>query len=141
MSFGASQSAPQEFGKLFAADTLVPDRYYSALRKSHHGDPERRLIAAVLEDVVACLSIDPRCATSRQRRDFRDAKLWLNAADDSEWVFSFRNICDALGIDSSYLRGGLNRWVATCGGRTSEAPRSRPNLARVRHKHFRLRTG
>ena len=139
MSFGASQSAHQEIDKLFETDTLVPDRYYSALRKSHHGDPERRLIAAVLEDVVACLSIDPRYSTGRQRRDFHDARKWINAFDDSEWVFSFGNICETLGIDPSYLRGGLNRWVATCGDRKSEVPRSRPDRAGVRHKHFRLR--
>ena len=139
VSLGTSEYAHREIGKLFEADTLVPDRYYSALRQGHHGDPERRLMAAVLEDVVACLSIDPRYSTSRQRRDFRDAKHWINALDDSEWVFSFRNVCEALGIDSSYLRGGLNRWVAACGARTSEAPRTRPNRTGVRHKHFRLR--
>jgi len=139
MSFKASVYAHPEIGKLFESDTLLPERYYSALRKSYHGDPERRLLAAILEDVVARLSIDPRYATSRQRRDFRDAKHWLNAPDDNEWVFSFRNICEALGIDSSYLRGGLNRWISTIGDRINHAPRIRPNLAGVRHKQFRLR--
>lgn len=139
MSFRPSVYTHPEFDKLFESDTLLSERYYSALRKSYHGDPERRLLAAVLEDLVACLSIDPRYATSCQRRDFRDAKHWINAADDSEWVFSFRNICEALGIDTSYLRQGLKRWITTCGARTSKAPRTQPNLARVRHKQFRLR--
>lgn len=139
MAFGQSQFAFREIAKFFDADTLVSGRYYAALRKSYHGDPERRLLAAVLEDVVARLSIDPRFATSPQRRDFRDAKQWINAAGDSDWVFSFNNICDALGIDSSYLRRGLNRWIAIRESRTSEPPRPRPKLTGVRHKHFRLR--
>ena len=139
MSFGASQYARQEIDKLFESDTLRLEQFYSTLRKSHRGDPEWRLMAAVLEDVVACLSIDPRNATGRQRRDFHDATMWINAFADSEWVFSFGNICEALGIDPSYLRGGLNRWVATCGDRKTEVPRSRPDRAGVRHKQFRLR--
>ena len=139
MNFGVSQSAHQEIDKLFEADTLVLDRYYLALRKSRHGDPERRLMAAVLEDVVACLSIDPGYSTPRQRRDFHDAKNWINAPDDSGRVFAFSNVCEALGIDPSYLRGGLNRWIAKLGDRTCKAPLTRPNRAGVRHKHFRLR--
>lgn len=139
MGLGSREYAHQDIGNFFESDTLLPERFYSALRKNHHGDPERRLIAAVLEDVVACLSIDPRYSTRRRRRDFHDAKNWINAADDSERVFSFSNICEALGIDPSYLRAGLNQWGGTCRGRTSEVPRSRPDRAGVRHKHFRLR--
>lgn len=139
MSFAPRPYAPQEIGKLFESDTSLPERYYSALRNSHHSDPERRLLAAVLEEVVACLTIDPRHASSRQRRDFRDAKNWLNAADDSEWIFSFRNICDALGIDPSYLRAGLNRWIPARGDCTNPTLRPLPNLGGIHHKHVRLR--
>jgi len=34
MNLGARQSAPQEIGKLFESDTLLPERYYAALRKA-----------------------------------------------------------------------------------------------------------
>jgi hypothetical protein len=139
MSFGPNEYAHQDVGKLFESDILLPEQFYSTLRKSHHDDPERRLMAAVLEDVVACLSVDPRYCSRRQLRDFHDAQNWINAPFDSDWAFSFSNICEALGIDPSYLRGGLNQWVVTCRGRTSEATRSRPARAGVRHKHFRLR--
>jgi len=139
MGLGPHEHAHQDIGKLFGSDTLLPEHFYSTLRKSHYGDPERRLIAAVLEDVVACLSIDPRFSTRRQRRDFHDAKNWINAPDDSERVFSFSSICEALGIDPNYLRRGLNQWVVSCGDRTSEKRRLRPDRTGVRHKHFRLR--
>ena len=139
MGLGPREHAHQDIGNLFESDPLLPGRFYSTLGKKHYGDPERRLIAAVLEDVVACLSVDPRYSTRRQRRDFHDAKNWLNAPDDSERVFSFSNICEALGIDPGYLRRGLNQWVVTCGIKRSEEPRFRSNQAGVRHKHFRLR--
>ena len=139
MGLGPRDYAHQDIGNLFESDPLVPERFYSTLAKNRYADPERRLIAAVLEDVVACLSIDPRHSTRRQRRDFHDAKNWINAPEDSERVFSFINICEALGINPGYLRRGLNQLVVTCGVRTSEAPRFGSYRAGVRHKHFRLR--
>ena len=139
MGLGPREYAHQDIGNLFESDPLLPERFYSTLGKNRYADPERRLIAAVLEDVVACLSVDLRYSTRRQRRDFHDAKNWLNAPDDSERVFSFSNICEALGIDTGYLRRGLNQWVVTCEGRTSEEQRFRPDRAGVRHKHCRLR--
>ena len=139
MLVGPTEFAHRDIGKLFEADTLLPEQFYSTMRKTHHTDPERRLMAAVLEDVVACLSVDPRRCTRRQRRAFHDAQRWINAPNDSDWAFSFSNICEALGIDPSYLRGGLNRWVLTCSGGTREAPRFQPNRAGVPHKHLRLR--
>jgi hypothetical protein len=27
-------------------------------------------------------------------------------------TFSFENVCDVLGVDAAYLRGGLRRWRA-----------------------------
>ncbi|MSP40523.1 MAG: hypothetical protein EXR70_18690 [Deltaproteobacteria bacterium] len=139
MSFGPSEYAHLAMGKLFESDILLSEQYYSTLRKSHHDNPERRLMAAVLEDVVACLSVDVRRCSRRQRRDFNDARNWLNAPNDSDWVFSFSNICEALGIDPDYLRAGLNRWQITCRDRPGALSGSRPNRSGLRHKHFRLR--
>ena len=139
MSYAISEWAHQDIGKLFEADALVSEQFYATLRKSHHSDPERRLMAAVLEDVVACLSVDPRRCTARQRRDFHDAEQWLDAPCDSDWIFSFTSICEALGIDPGYLRRGLNQWKIKCGDPAPLFPQARKNRAGVRHKHFRLR--
>jgi hypothetical protein len=45
------------------------------------------------------------------RREFRDAEARFGA-DDWEWPFSFRNICEELGIDGERLRATLWRWRA-----------------------------
>ena len=139
MSHAMSEWAPQDTGNLFEPDTLLPEQFYATLRKSYYSDPERRLMAAVLEDVIACLSVDPSRCAGRQQRDFHDAQYWINAPDNSNWAFSFSSISEALGIDPGYLRRGLNQWVVTCKGRTSESSQSRPDRSRLRHKHFRLR--
>lgn len=56
------------------------------------GDPERRLMLAVLLDALHRPS----------------ARAWL-ASEDRSWPFSFASICDALGLESTYLRRRLLR--------------------------------
>jgi hypothetical protein len=130
--------ANPEPGKLFEPDTLMPHQFYATVRQRHLGDPERRLMIAVLEDVLTCLSIDPRRCSSRQRIDFHDAQAWVNAGNDSNWIFSFSSICETLGLDPDYLRRGLNQWLAKSHSRISM---SGSTVARsmTRHKQFRLR--
>ena len=36
--------------KLFEPDTLVPEQFYATIRRTQFADPERRLMAALLED-------------------------------------------------------------------------------------------
>lgn len=129
--------SPNEFnfsdtGKFFEPDTLLPDQYYATVQKGHQQDPERRLMVAVLEDVVACLSVDPNNCSRRQRLDFYGAHSWVNSPAQGEWIFSFHNICETLGFDVEYLRRGLNQWAkryekGSTGRRSDrESPRYKP---------------
>ncbi len=94
---------------LFQPDVILPTQLMTALRSQL--TPERRLMAAVLEDAVNCF-LKYRFATDRRsRRFFREADEWV-MSEDMEWPFSFERICDALGLDPSYLRRGLRRWRA-----------------------------
>jgi hypothetical protein len=43
---------------------------------------------------------------------FADAQAWI-LESNSEWIFSFVNCCEALGIEPDYLRQGLLRWKRT----------------------------
>jgi hypothetical protein len=49
------------------------------------------------------------------------AKNWI-FAEDRNWVFSFENICETMGLDPDYVRGGLLRWSAKALG-ASRAPK------------------
>jgi hypothetical protein len=40
---------------------------------------------------------------------FAEAEAWI-LETDSEWIFSFINCCEVLGIDPDYLRRGLLPW-------------------------------
>jgi hypothetical protein len=101
-----------DFGNLFEPDALISARFYETTRRSPQANPELRLMAAVLEDAVASLITDQRRCTSQRRREFADALEWIAVSDDNDWLFSFTNICDALGINPAHLRQGLLRKIA-----------------------------
>ena len=92
---------------LFEPDTVLATQFYATFKVSPYKQPELRLMAAVLEDAIDCVSIDLRSATARQRKQFEQARQWFAAEDESEWTFSFENICEALGIHPGYLRGQI----------------------------------
>jgi hypothetical protein len=42
---------------------------------------------------------------------FLEAEEWI-LDEDTDWLFSFANLCEMLGFEPSYLRDGLMRWKA-----------------------------
>lgn len=71
-------------------------------------EPELRLMLAVLEEALmsfrrGVLSTDPM-----QRKDFFEVDAWVRCRD-TDWPFSFENICSTLEIDPDYLRARLAR--------------------------------
>lgn len=69
---------------------------------------ERRLLLAVLEEAIRtyqryAFAHDPRSVTLRSQ-----VEAWF-ASEDSDWPFSFVAICDALGLETTYVRAGLRR--------------------------------
>jgi hypothetical protein len=146
MAMPLSSFAGQDMGKLFEPDAILPAQFYAMFKCSQYKEPERRLMVAVLEDAVSCLSMNPRDCNLRQRKQYEEAKQWVTAEEETEWIFSFTNICEVLGMDPSYLRRGLTR--RTLG--SSAVSRSVMVSSRRRpmkmnspslHKKIRLRTG
>ena len=90
--------------------TVLPVQY-APIPAASIAEPQRRLMAAVLRSVVE----DCRGGTAYRRatgagaidvRDVRQARAYV-ASTDRSWPFSFENLCDALGVDSSVLRRSL----------------------------------
>jgi hypothetical protein len=94
---------------LFVPDTLLPIQYFDAMRHKHLLSGEKRLVLSVLEDAVECFMKYIDASTKKSQRLFRDAEVWITLKD-KKWVFSFDNVCEALGIDPDYLRRGLREW-------------------------------
>jgi hypothetical protein len=91
---------------LFQPDTLLPEQFVESLRRKPHLDPETKLMLAVLEDAVSCFTKNRYARHERGKRAFDEAKQWI-CDRDSDWPFSFENICEVLGLDPEYMRSGL----------------------------------
>jgi hypothetical protein len=126
--------------KLFEPDTLAPEQFYATIRKTQFADPERRLMAAVLEDAVSCLSTKPRPCAGRKRRHFEEAHSWINAAEERDWIFSFTNVCETLGLDPSFLRRGLNRWTSLTAEKASPPLLLKKYRSGARRRKLRFRS-
>lgn len=105
----------------FAPDTMLASQFFDRLRAcERHG--EWRLMVAILEDAVNVYLKQAAAPHPHQQRLFEEAEEWIEQSD-RQYVFSFESICDMLGIDPSYLRGGLHRWKDRARGRTAETDR------------------
>ena len=83
--------------------------------------PERTLMAALLFDGLQSY-INYQCAQNEDtKRRFKEAHLWVHSAD-KEYIFSFENVCESLGIDPGYLRIGL---INACNSQLEERKKAR----------------
>jgi hypothetical protein len=145
MTMPASLFAIHDTGKLFEPDTILPTQFYAMFKNSQYREPERRLMVAILEDAVSCLLTDLHRSNLRQRKQYEEAKAWVTTNEESEWIFSFKNICEVLGMDPGYLRRGLIRPVTSSRIRstsvivTTQRP-SRNLRSLLRQKKIRIRT-
>ena len=87
------------------ADAGIIERVY----KKDIREGEEKLMLAVLQDAVECFQIYVLAETQREKRLFQEAEDWI-LETDSEWLFSFENICETLQLHPDYLREGLLCW-------------------------------
>jgi hypothetical protein len=84
--------------------------------------PEKRLLLAVLEDAVDTFQHYATVSSGRGRHIFVDAEQWF-ASTAADWLFDFEFLCQALGLDPSYIRSGLRLW---CDARRAPIARAWP---------------
>jgi hypothetical protein len=92
--------------RLMQPDAVLPEQ----LRSRRALSSEQRLMVAVLENAVECYQKYALLPNRRARRLFKETHEWIYC-DETDWPFSFENICAALAIDAGYLRSGLERWM------------------------------
>jgi hypothetical protein len=98
----------RSFG-LFEPDALLPAQFYAAFRGGSAVRGEKRLMLAVLQDALDCYQKYAFAKDSHGRQLFSDADGWISC-EDSDWYFSFENICETLEINPEYLRRGVQEW-------------------------------
>jgi hypothetical protein len=100
---------------VFPMDILTIDRFLATHVRGSHLAPEKSLLLAVLRDAVSCFQENFRASDRRKKRSFLEANDWI-MAEDTSYIFSFVNVCNALNVAPSYLRRGLMRWRDTMSG-------------------------
>ena len=94
---------------LFQPDTLLAAQYFATLHRNTVVEPERRLMLAILEEAINSFKDNVLAQGGRGKKLFREAQEWILETGD-DWVFSFENICEALGLNPAYVRQGVMRW-------------------------------
>lgn len=140
MKAAASSMSVRDGENLTDLDTLLPDQYYATFKRGHYGDPEKRLMVAILEDAVSCLSKDLRTSTRRQTKSHEEADNWINAEGEDDWIFSFTSVCESLGFDPNYLRRGLTHWAVVNRTSTAQLPRIKKYRSSSRYRKLRFRS-
>jgi hypothetical protein len=109
MAYAVRIRLDDKVSSLFQPDVLAEDEYSKTLERRQHFKPEEQLMVAVLEDAVFCFQKYIFARNRKGRVLFEEAEGWI-VEKDSNWFFSFNNICELLEIDPNYLRRGLLLW-------------------------------
>lgn len=92
--------------RIVEPDIFLPSQFYGTSGLSRKLEGEKRLMIAILKDAVECLDKYRDAKSAVGRCLYRDAIEWVQDRD-TNWLFSFTNICDLLGFDPHYMRETL----------------------------------
>ena len=84
-------------------DVTAAHEYLHVYRSNTAHTPEKKLIAAVLQDAIDCYIKHSSAKTRRGRRIFTEAAQWIFSQED-DWLFSYESICEMLNVDPDYIR-------------------------------------
>ena len=115
-------------GRLLGADMSAAQQFFDNLRRSEPVEPEKALLAAILEDAIHDYRKYKKARDREGKERFRAAAEWIMESA-GDWIFSFNNVCELLNLDPDYVR----RAIYARNGRASHA--NKPG----RHDSPRLR--
>ncbi len=92
-----------------APDVALPEQYFSRNALDDGMGPERALMYAVLKDGIRSFYKNVGATRRKYVKICAEAEAWLTE-DCWDYPFSFRVICDTLGIDGDCLRERLLSW-------------------------------
>ena len=86
--------------------TVIAEEIYNG-EKGYAIGPVRSLMSALLFDGVQSYMMYESGGGNSGKKKNREAFNWVHSRA-KEYIFSFDNVCEALGIDPEYLRCGLS---------------------------------
>jgi hypothetical protein len=122
--------------KTFDAGLVLPGQYADLIRRNHVIEGELKLLLAVLEDAIRCYLRNVNSKEGERHREFVEVRNWFEGNRSGPRrgdIFSFDNLCAALGIEPRVLLTRLK--ILTIGdlpSRRYQMRRHRP-LSSLRH--------
>lgn len=103
---GGKNSMNGKLAAVSGTDSTLSQQYLNTFRRSEHLEPEKALLRAILEDAVHCYR-KYRAAENRAGREcFHEVETWIMGSGN-DWIFSFDNVCELLGLDPIYVRQSI----------------------------------
>lgn len=121
-------------------ESLLPNQFVENVRLPAAVAAERKLMLAILEDAVECFQQHLLARSPKGRLEFEEAREWI-VSTDTEWIFSYENICSTLGIDAAYVRDALLALQRGCQRgvqRNRTAPRIVPLTYRSSDEEYQI---
>lgn len=99
---------PSRLEKIADAGILMPAQYADLVRRNHTLEGELKLLMAVLEDAIRCYLRNVDAKDGERRREFVEVRNWFESTvAGPAGIFSFENLCEALGIEPHRLLARL----------------------------------
>jgi hypothetical protein len=92
----------------YSPDVLLPEQYNELRRRRHELRGELKLMFAVLEDAIHCYLHYINARTRQRRILFYEVREWMNSKN-SNGLFAYDTLCEALSIDAGRLRKMLEQ--------------------------------
>ena len=96
-------------GSILEPDVLIPSDFRRC-KEPGLEEGERRLMTAILSDGIEAYISQQAGTRSRLLAGKVDARSWVEV-ENEDYIFSFDNVCEGLGLNPKYLRAGLRRYV------------------------------
>lgn len=107
--------------RILEPEIFLPSQFYGNGGLSRVLEGEKRLMIAIMKDAVECLEKYRGSRNGAGKISYQSAIEWVEDTD-TDWLYSFTNICDLLGFDPHYLREQLlkreNRYIKPLRTRT-----------------------
>jgi len=103
------------------SSAIVSGQYLGIFGRNENLAPEKALALAVLEDAIHCFQQYSVARDRAGKQKFSEAENWI-IRQGRDWVFTFDNVCEVLGLDPQYVRRGLRECEKTAAA--GKAPRS-----------------
>lgn len=123
-------SSGDSLGSFLEPDIMLPSQLLSPEEEGLDAG-ERKLMAAILSDGIEAYihqSLNSETQKSRVRQEIID---WVEN-EDTEYIFSFDNVSESLGINPEYLRLGLYRYVAAAKKNKEADPATTESWKKIR---------